>query len=104
MRYSAGVTYQYSSKLALRAGAAFDEAPVSSAIDASARIPDADRIWLAAGLTYTPAPNWQFDAGYVHLFVDDASLQNTEVNTGHTLIGEVEADVNLLSAQVIYHF
>ena len=104
MRYSAGVTYQHNPKLALLAGASFDETPVSSAVDASARIPDADRIWLSAGMTYSPTPNWQFDAGYVHLFGDDASLRNTEVNTGHTLIGEVEADVDLLSAQAVYHF
>ena len=104
MRYSAGVTYKHDSRWTFRAGAAFDETPVSSAIDRSPRLPDEDRIWLVLGMTYAPNDHWSFDAGYVHLIIDDTKIRDTEANTGHTLIGEVEGDVDLLSAQVVYRF
>ena len=104
MRYSAGVTYKHDPHLTFRAGAAFDETPVPSAVERTPRLPDEDRIWLAVGMTYAPDDHWRFDAGYVHLIIDDTSIRNTEVNTGHTLIGEVESDVDLVSAQVVYQF
>ena len=104
MRYSAGATYKHNSRLTFRAGAAFDETPISSAIDRTPDLPDEDRIWLSVGMTYAPTDHWRFDAGYVHLLIDDAQIRNTEVSTGHTLIGEIESDVDLFSAQVVYQF
>ena len=41
-----------------------------------------------------------FDVGFAHLFFDDTDMDNTEESTGHTLVGEYEADANIFSAQV----
>ena len=44
-RFAAGVNYQYSDKVVLRAGVAYDQSPVNDT-DRSARLPDNDRTWL----------------------------------------------------------
>ena len=103
-RYSGGITYNHDDRLTLRVGAAFDETPVPSATLRSARIPGADRTWVTAGVTYQVNKNISVDAGYAHLFIDDPQIRNTEVNTGHTLVGRYEADVNIFSLQAGYRF
>lgn len=54
VRASLGVSHQYSEKLALRGGVAYDQSPVTQA-NRTPSIPDGDRSWLSAGL------NWKFD-------------------------------------------
>lgn len=104
MRYSGGVTYKHDDALTLRVGAAFDETPVPSTILRTARIPDADRTWITIGATYQVNQNFSVDAGFAHLFIDDPTLSNTELDTGHTLVGSFEADVNIFSLQAGYRF
>jgi|GEM_PF-1163863 len=48
--YSAGAEYQVSPAFALRAGIMIEDSPVNDAF-ASPRIPDGDRLWLAAGFS-----------------------------------------------------
>ena len=47
---------------------------------------------------------FSFDVGYSHLFIDDAKIDNefeSSVPTlNHTLTGEYEAEVDILSAQL----
>jgi long-chain fatty acid transport protein len=50
-RYAAGVNYQYSDKVVLRAGVAYDQSPVNDT-DRSVRLPDSDRTWLSVGTRY----------------------------------------------------
>ena len=103
-RYSFGLDYQYSDKMILRTGVALDETPVPSAERRTPRLPGNDRTWLSFGLTYLINPQFTVDVGYSHLFVDDAKIKNVYesdfATLEHTLEGEYEADVDILSAQL----
>jgi long-chain fatty acid transport protein len=103
-RYSFGLDYRYSDKMILRTGVALDETPVPSSERRTPRLPGNDRTWLSFGLTYLVNPQFSVDVGYSHLFVDDAKIEN-EYESGfptltHTLQGEYEAEVDILSAQL----
>jgi long-chain fatty acid transport protein len=103
-RYSIGLDYQYSDKMILRTGVALDETPVPSAERRTPRLPGNDRTRLSFGSTYLINPQFSVDVGYSHLFVDDAKIEN-EYESGfptltHTLEGEYEAEVDILSAQL----
>jgi long-chain fatty acid transport protein len=104
MRYSVGFDYQYSDSLVLRAGLAIDETPIPSKELRTPRIPGEERFWVSVGLTYVAGDNFSFDVGYSHLTVDDPEIDNTFESPvsalNHTLTGEYEADVDILSAQL----
>ena len=107
-RYGVGVNYRHSDTLLWRGGIAFDESPVPSAEKRGVRVPDEDRLWLAFGAGFKPARGITIDVGYAHLFVDDADINNTKVNTttgaSYSLVGEFDNSVDILSAQVTWAF
>lgn len=111
-RYSLGVSYDHSDVLTLRAGVAYDETPIPSDELRTPRIPDNSRLWLALGASYRPAPDLSLDFGYVHIFVDDPVIRDTEVTTGalagapvgNTLDGTYDASVDIISAQLQWRF
>jgi long-chain fatty acid transport protein len=64
-------------------------------------------------MTYRHTPNLTFDFGYAHIFVDDPKIKGVSDNhdpsqgqtTGfHSLSGDYDASVNILSAQVNWKF
>ena len=66
----------------------------------TARIPDANRIWLPLGGQYKPAKESAVDVGTVHLFMSDAIInQNPSAIGAGTLTGSYENNVNTLSVQ-----
>ncbi|WP_321339333.1 outer membrane protein transport protein [Breoghania sp.] len=103
--FALGGEYDWNEKLTLRAGAAYEMSPIDTDIR-SLRLPDDDRIWLSAGVTYKPLENLSVDLGYSHLF----SANNTRVNIdaahqdfgGLTYSGNVDSSVNIVSAAVRY--
>lgn len=104
-RYSVGVHYKPNDKWIYRGGLAFDETPIRSAEQTTARIPDNDKTWLSLGLGYAPAASWSFDVGYSHLFMSDTPINNTGSTTsGATLTGSYESSVDILSAQANFNF
>jgi len=100
-RYSVGVDYRHNSSWTFRAGAAFDETPIPDAQHRTARIPGEDRIWASVGFGYQFNPSLGLDVGYSHLFIDDPKINETSSSAGN-LNGEYDADVNILSAQVVW--
>ena len=102
-RYSVGVNYHHTNKLVYRGGLAYDETPIRSPEQTSARIPGNDRTWLSLGVGYAPSPGWSFDIAYSHLFLSDPQIDSTNV-TGETLTGSYEAAVDILSAQANFNF
>ncbi len=102
-RYSVGVHYHHNNKLVYRGGLAYDETPIRSPEQTSARIPGNDRTWLSLGVGYAPAPSWSFDIGYSHLFLSDTSINSANF-TGETLTGSYESSVDILSAQANFNF
>jgi long-chain fatty acid transport protein len=70
--YSVGLEYDYSQKLTLRTGVAFEKSPIQNATERLIQVPDSDRWWASAGLTYRWSEKMAFDLAYTHIFFDDA--------------------------------
>jgi long-chain fatty acid transport protein len=107
-RVGFGANYQLTPQWKLRGGLAFDQSPVPDAFR-TPRLPDEDRTWLAAGAQWAFAPNATLDFGLAYIFVKDASsnLVNQETATSvprGSLVGNYEANVWILSAQIRWSF
>ncbi len=76
-RYSVGVDWQYSDKITLRTGIAYDETAVPSDERRTPRVPDNNRTWLSFGGTYIINPEFTVDIGYSHIFISDTKINNT---------------------------
>lgn len=63
-RYSIGATYQINNSWTIRSGIAYDETPTDQHVTAS--IPDSDRVWYSAGLSYYRGPH-EVDFGVTYL-------------------------------------
>ena len=104
-RVSVGAHYKPGNKWIFRGGLAYDESPVRSDEQRSARVPDNDRTWLSFGFGYEPSQSWSLDVGYSHLFVSDTGINNTSLSASNaTLVGSYEASVDILSAGVNFNF
>jgi long-chain fatty acid transport protein len=101
LRYSVGANYHYSEALKLRAGLAYDEEAISDQFR-TARIPGNDRKWVSLGANWKVTPNSSIDVGYAHLFINEATINNTA--SGLTLSGKYNGNVNILSAQFTHSF
>jgi len=102
-----GIDYFHSDKWTFRAGYMFDETPTQDEFR-TPRIPDEDRHWVAIGASYNYNEHMQFDAGYTHLFFEDAEI-NVETPIGgpivNNLVGDFEdTDVDILTFQATYKF
>jgi long-chain fatty acid transport protein len=109
MRYSLGLIYEHNERWTFRAGTAFDESPVKDEVR-TVRLPDTDRWWLTLGARWRASDNLTVDAGYVHIFVDDASIDLTREQTGGPptfsshVVGEYDSSVDILSVQLTWAF
>lgn len=109
---SAGLDWRYSEDWTLRAGVAWDQTPVRSEDHRTARIPDADRWWLGFGASYRPTPKLTIDAGFAHLFFEDADTRNVvtsdttspAVVIADALVGSYSGSANLFGLQLQYRF
>ena len=97
-RYAIGTEYYLSEAVTLRAGYAFDE----QAGEATMSIPDTDRTWYTAGITYKASTALSFDfaaalvAGKEITFIEDvAGTDGTFTSSG---------DAYIYSAQMNYSF
>jgi len=107
LRYSLGLKYQYSDRLILRTGVAYDETPIDSKYRTS-RIPGDNRTWFAIGASYNVSKQLTIDAGYTHLWVADAKI-NEEYSLlngagSGTLDGKYTASVDIFSIQGTWKF
>lgn len=110
-RYSVGLTFRQNDRWTWRTGIAFDETPIPSAELRTPRIPGEDRTWLAFGFNYKIDDAISVDLGYTHLWVDDpeinkrTALPTVDENTFRgSLVGEYDADVDIISAQLNWKF
>ncbi len=98
-RVAVGLDVHCSDALVLRTGVAHDTSPVPDALHRTARIPDADRTWLAVGAGLTLSESLSLDVGYVHLWFDRADVVDVYA-PGAALVGGYEGNVDILSAQL----
>lgn len=104
MRYALGFTHDSDCPWSWRFGIAFDEAPQTDPALVNPRIPDQDRIWFSAGFNYEFSPATSVDFGYTYIQVEDASINNTNSQTGHHVEGNFDADVNIVGVQANFTF
>lgn len=74
--YSVGGEYDVSDALTVRAGYKFDETPTNEL--RTTRVPDGNRHWASAGLTYALSDSFYLDASYAHIFVDKVPVVREE--------------------------
>ncbi len=103
-KFSIGFNYYHNAQWTWRGGIAYDQTPISSSVDRTPRIPGNDRLWLAGGLSYKVSPAMTVDLSYAHLFVDDTKINATDSSFGHVLTGSYDADVDIISAGLVYQF
>lgn len=101
VRVALGVSHHYSDQWTARAGAAYDQAPVTDAFR-TARIPDNNRTWLTFGGQYKVSAAGAIDFGYAHLFVKDSPINST--NPAPALVGTYKNSVDIVSAQYTYSY
>lgn len=104
IRYALGVTHNFELPWTWRFGIAVDEAPQTDPAFVNPRIPDQDRIWFSTGFKYELSPNTSLDLAYSYIKVDEASIDNTNPQTGHHVEGSFDADVNIVGVQVNFEF
>ncbi len=105
LRYSLGLTYKANDRMKLRGGVAYDQTPVPDDAHRTVRLPDSNRTWLAFGMSYAASQQLSFDAGYAHLFMKDAHVNNTtEASIAQNLQATYKSSVDILSAQMNYKF
>ncbi|EGQ99070.1 outer membrane protein transport protein [Vibrio cholerae] len=109
-RFALGTTYQYDTKLALRAGVAYDTSAVDDK-NRTATIPETDRTWVSVGGSYIATPQLTLDAGFTYIFAKDATINEprdasdqTAAAIGGAFTGNVSGNVWLIGVQANYRF
>ncbi|OQW42374.1 MAG: aromatic hydrocarbon degradation protein [Proteobacteria bacterium SG_bin4] len=103
-RYAGGVNYfTDNGKWIFRTGFAYDETPIPNPENRSARLPDSNRYWLTAGVTYAIRKNISIHGAYAHLFFEDPTI-NRRGTTGEMLRGRYTEQVNILGLQLDWRF
>ena len=107
--FAGGAEYQWSERLALRSGIAYEVSPVSDQVR-TPLIPDNNRFWLSAGTSWQifPGVMW-FDFAYSHIWVQDPSINISAASgnpwfSGFTYVGNVNAHVDIFSASLVWRF
>jgi long-chain fatty acid transport protein len=102
---SVGLEYRPDDQWSFRTGVAYDQTPIPS-LTLDPRIPDADRVTLAAGVTYRASDNADIKFAYEHLFIADRNISQNPTQPGNalrgTLIGTTQSSVNALGIQLAY--
>ncbi|MEQ8858491.1 MAG: OmpP1/FadL family transporter [Pseudomonadales bacterium] len=110
-----GVDYRFSSRWSAAIGYSMDQSPVPDRFRRTPRIPDTDRRWLTAGVTYQLNSSWRVALSGAYLFIDDAEI-DTQVDLvpedlapagtfTDRLVGELSSpSATIASIQIVYGF
>jgi long-chain fatty acid transport protein len=106
--FSVGAEYQWSERLAVRAGVGYEISPVTDQVRIPV-LPDNDRIWLSAGFSWALMKDLYVDVAYSHLFIRDTSINITAASgnpwfDGISYVGDVNAHVDILSLGLKYRW
>jgi long-chain fatty acid transport protein len=99
---SIGGDYKLDNRWTIRGGVAYDETPTSDATR-DPKVPDNSRKWVSVGLGYQYSDQLRFDAAFVHLFVDDAKVNDVS-GTFNQLNGAFQVYGNVLAVSGQYSF
>ncbi|OJY36848.1 MAG: hypothetical protein BGP06_14335 [Rhizobiales bacterium 65-9] len=93
--FSLGGEYRWNQALTLRAGAAYEISPIDTAVRTT-RLPDADRLWLSAGLSYEFSERLSFNASYSRVLVKNADL-NVQPPFGQPYVGQAKSHSDIFA-------
>lgn len=98
--FSVGGEYKYTDRLTVRSGVAYEISPIQNADERTQRVPDVDRIWASAGLTYQYSDAVAINVAYSHIFGLDGNIDRTTRLGGFTerFVGSVDSSVDIVSA------
>jgi long-chain fatty acid transport protein len=99
---SVGATYKPDPNWIIRGGVAYDATPIRDQF-LTARLPDADRYWLAFGFGYQWTPDLRIDAAYAHIFFASRSINETS-QTGDLLTGRYSNRIDIVSLSATMRF
>lgn len=104
--FGIGLDYFVTDNLTLRAGWGYDNSVISSAEFRTARIPDNYRYLVSLGASYKFNEHLLLDIGYMHIFLDNANINNVYESGGYQdrLTAVYKSEVNLLGLQMQYKF
>lgn len=99
-RYALGADAQVSEQWTLRVGAALDQSPVPDATR-TPRLPDHNRTWFTAGVSWKPSKVFGADLGYAHLTAKDAALNQDAGNAqlNGLINGTQKSQIDIVSVQ-----
>lgn len=103
---SLGGEYAWNQNLTVRAGLGFERSPITNATR-GVRLPDSDRIWTTAGLSYKWSEKLSLDASYAHLFAKSGQINivaGNPVFAGAPFVGNVKAHVDIVSVGFTYRW
>jgi long-chain fatty acid transport protein len=100
---SVGTDWHYNAQWTFRGGLGWDESPVPNSTR-NARLPDANRTWLALGLSYAPTPSTTLSFGYAHLFLNKHVPMDNVSPSGDQVIGTWDLSADLYALEFGYQF
>lgn len=108
--FAAGAEYEWDPKLTLRGGIAYEISPVDDD-NRIPGIPDADRFWVSAGLSYALTEHISVDFGYGHAFIPNGKIRQTvlvpvspTVSVPQPFIAKAESRIDVVSLGFRYKF
>lgn len=106
---SIGGEYKVMPNLTLRAGLGYEYSPISDAVR-SVRLPDNNRIWTTAGLSYVLDKKLSFDASYAHIFPASTKIAIVPGNPGFNpavpvpFLGTANSHIDIVSVGLNYRW
>ncbi|HVB89586.1 MAG TPA: OmpP1/FadL family transporter [Beijerinckiaceae bacterium] len=97
---SLGAQYQWSPKLVLRGGLAYERSPIDDA-NRSIALPDSDRVWVSIGAGYRLTPKLSADVAYAHLFAQAGTITET---TPVPFVATTEGHADIISVSLNYRW
>lgn len=98
--FSVGAEYDVNDRLTVRSGIGWDVSPINRG-NRGTRLPDDERLWLSAGLSYAPNDRYTFDLGYTYIrtFDTEIAIDADNVNfNGLPFYADVDSEVHIVSA------
>ncbi len=105
--YSLGAEYQWNPQLALRAGVAYEQSPITDQVRVPV-LPDNNRTWLSVGASYQLTPKIGLDFAYSHIFVNSTPISvvpgNPFYNGAVSYTGTVDSHIDIISVAMKYRW
>jgi len=106
--FALGGEYQWSDRLTVRAGAAYEISPIDDRVR-TPLIPDNNRVWASIGASWQVFRGFSFDLAYSHIWVQDPSINITAVSgnpwfDGANYIGTGNAHADVFSLAMVYRW